>query len=211
MDMAHKFRGPFDPAPRPAGDDASIEPPIRVGANERRIHARVYDHWVALLRGGRLPAIGDIDPAAIARFAPHSVLIDFAADDGNPVIRLLGAALRAECGVAEPIACLAEAPTGSLLAHLPSLYRRVIANRAPIGFEKECVGPRGRSSLYRGILLPFSSNGESIDSVCGVINGKERADAATEAQIAAELARVQHRPDAPRRAIRPAAAQAGRN
>ncbi|MGK6356287.1 hypothetical protein ACMGDH_13820 [Sphingomonas sp. DT-207] len=188
--MAHEFGRPFDPAPRPAGDEARIEVPVRVGAGERRMHARAYDHWATLLRGGNLPAIGDLDPAAIARFAPHGVLLDFAADDRNPVIRHLGATLRAECGIAEPIVHMDQAPAGSLLARLPGLCRQVIANRAPIGFEAECVDLRDRNSLYRGILLPFSSSGGSVDFIYGVINGKERADAATEAQIAAELARL---------------------
>jgi hypothetical protein len=194
MDMAHEFRGPFDPGPRRAGEDAPIETPIRIGADERRIHARAYDHWVALLRGRALPTIEDLDLTGAAGFAPHSLLLDVSAEGHDPMIRHLGAALRAECGIAEPAVRMAEAPAGSLFARLPGLYRQVIANRAPIGFEAECAGPNGRNRLYRGILLPFSSGGESIDFIYGVINGKERADAATETQIAAELARLADRP-----------------
>lgn len=189
MDMAREFRGPFDPSPRPAGD-TPIERPVRIGVDERRIHARAYRYWAALLRGRALPTIGDMNPASARGFAPHGLLLDFSADAPHPVIRSLGAALRAECGIAEAIVSIADAPAGSLLASLPGLCRQVAANRAPISFETECVGLRGRNSLYRGVLLPLSAGEESVDFIYGVINGKERVDAATEAQIASELERL---------------------
>ncbi|MCE3543829.1 hypothetical protein LXJ56_26995, partial [Escherichia coli] len=59
--------------------------------------------------------------------------------------------------------------------------------RAPIGFEAEFVGTRGRTTLYRGILMPFSSDGEAIDFIYGVINWKEMVDEATQATLDAEL------------------------
>jgi hypothetical protein len=61
---------------------------------------------------------------------------------------------------------------------------QIIANRAPIGFEAEFVGQRARNTMYRGILMPFSSSGETIDFIYGVINWKEIADHATASAIA---------------------------
>jgi hypothetical protein len=61
---------------------------------------------------------------------------------------------------------------------------QIIANKAPIGFEAEFVGQRGKNTMYRGILMPFSSTGESIDFIYGVINWKEIADSATASAIA---------------------------
>jgi hypothetical protein len=65
---------------------------------------------------------------------------------------------------------------------------QIIANKAPIGFEAEFVGQRGRNTMYRGILLPFSSSGDVIDFIYGVINWKEIADSATASAIAQEAA-----------------------
>jgi hypothetical protein len=64
---------------------------------------------------------------------------------------------------------------------------QILANQAPIGFEAEFVNQRGTSILYRGILLPFSSNDETIDFICGVINWKEIADAATADELLLEI------------------------
>jgi hypothetical protein len=49
---------------------------------------------------------------------------------------------------------------------------QIIANRAPIGFEAEFLNQREENICYRGILMPFSSDGEQIDFIYGVINWK---------------------------------------
>jgi hypothetical protein len=41
--------------------------------------------------------------------------------------------------------------------------------------------------MYRGILMPFSSDGDAIDFIYGVINWKEMVDAATQARLDAEI------------------------
>jgi hypothetical protein len=54
---------------------------------------------------------------------------------------------------------------------------QIIANRAPVGFEAEFVNQRGRTICYRGILMPFSSDGDTIDFIYGVINWKDLGEA----------------------------------
>jgi len=78
-------------------------------------------------------------------------------------------------------------PSRSLLSRLTDHYLEIIANRAPIGFEAEFVGSRGRTTLYRGILMPFSSSSDSIDFLFGVINWKELVDEGLQATLDAEL------------------------
>lgn len=183
MDMAQGGKHPLDSA-----DNAVTDGPVDIGSDERRMHVRAYNHWVSLLGGRDYPALADLDPAGTGDFGAHSVLLDFSGDVHNPAIRYLGTALREECGVPGSIARVAEVPGRSLLSRLTDHYLQIIANRAPIGFEAEFIGQRGHDTLYRGILMPFSSNGESIDFIYGVINWKEMADAATGAQIAAQIA-----------------------
>ncbi|MCP3734665.1 hypothetical protein M9979_07255 [Sphingomonas sp. RP10(2022)] len=158
-----------------------------LGGDERRMHVRAYNHWVSLLRGRPYPGIDDLDPANIADFGPHSVLLDFSAGIEDPTIAYLGRSLREECGLETHIVRVADVPGRSLLSRLTDHYLQIIANRAPIGFEAEFVGTRGRTTLYRGILMPFSSDGETIDFIYGVINWKEMVDAATQATLDAEL------------------------
>jgi len=164
-------------------DDAMFE----LGGDERRMHVRAYNHWVSLLHGRPYPGIEDLDPANIADFGPHSVLLDFSAGIGNPAIAYLGGSLRDECGLGQDIVRVADVPGRSLLSRLTDHYLQIIANRAPIGFEAEFVGTRGRTTLYRGILMPFSSDGEAIDFIYGVINWKEMVDDETQATLDAEL------------------------
>ncbi|KQM85534.1 hypothetical protein ASE67_14145 [Sphingomonas sp. Leaf23] len=176
-----------------------------VGTDERRMHVRAYNHWVSLLAGRPCPLIDALDPAGIADFGPNSVLLDFTDGHDDGVIRFLGHALREESGTDSSIVRLSQVPPRSLLSRLTDHYMQIIANRAPIGFEAEFVGHRGFPMLYRGILMPFSSDGDAIDYLYGVINWKEVVDTATQSQLAAELA--ESRRAAPRRAM-PAAAWA---
>ena len=169
------------------GVGTGAERTIAVGTDERRMHVRAYNHWVSLLRGRAYPAIEDLDPGSIADFGPNSVLLDFTDGVEDPAIRFLGRALRTECGVTGPIARISEVPGRSLLSRLTDHYLQIIANRAPIGFEAEFIGTRGHPTMYRGILMPFSSDEDTIDFIYGVINWKELVDAELQAQLTAEL------------------------
>jgi hypothetical protein len=170
-----------------AEDEPAIERPPEIGVDERRMHVRAYNYWVSLLAGRPYPSIHDVDPTNIEDFGPHSVLLDFSRDPEDPAIAFLGKALRFECGLDSAIRHISEVPSRSLLSRLTDHYLQIIANRAPIGFEAEFVGQRGFNTLYRGILMPLSSNGETIDFIYGVINWKEMADADTASELASQV------------------------
>jgi hypothetical protein len=169
------------------GDSGITDAGLALGGDERRMHVRAYNHWVSLLKGRAYPSIEDLDPAGIADFGPNSVLLDFTQGVDDPSIPYIGRALREECGIGHSVTHVAEVPARSLLSRLTDHYLQIIANRAPIGFEAEFVGTRGSTTLYRGILMPFSSNDESIDFIYGVINWKEVADPQMQVRLAAEL------------------------
>ncbi|HEX8446915.1 MAG TPA: hypothetical protein VF649_09905 [Sphingomonas sp.] len=178
-----------------------MDPPPAIGNNERRMHVRAYNYWASLLRGRIFPSIDDLDPATIGDLGPHGVLLDFTNNRQDPAIPWLGQALRDEGGHSRPVATMADVPGRSLLSRLTDHFHDVVANRAPIGFEAEFVNVRGHHTLYRGILMPFSSNGESIDYIYGVVNWKEVADAGLVAGIAAEVARASTPPPRPTSAV----------
>jgi len=168
-------------------DEAVSDRPLDIGTDERRMHVRAYNHWVSLLQGRAYPSIEDLDPEGIADFGPHSVLLDFSQGVDNPAIRFLGKALREETDVDPVLTHVAQVPSRSLLSRLTDHYLQIIANRAPIGFEAEFVSSRGHNTMYRGILMPFSSDEDTIDFIYGVINWKELVDAETQAQLNAEI------------------------
>ncbi len=150
--------------------------PPAIGADERRMHVRAYNFWVSLLGSRAYPSIEDLDPDHAADFGPHSVLLDFTSGVENPSVTFLGSALRRECSLDRDIHTIADVPSRSLLSRLTDHYLQILANRAPIGFEAEFVNQRGQNILYRGILMPFSSDDDTIDFVYGVINWKELAE-----------------------------------
>ena len=160
-----------------------------IGTDERRMHVRAYNYWVSLLDGRDYPSIEDLEPGSITDFAPNSVLLDFTAGRDNPATPYVGTAIRTECGLPDDIKQITEVPSRSLLSRLTDHYLQIIANRAPIGFEAEFVNQRGHSICYRGILMPFSSDGDTIDFIYGVINWKDAGEAtAVDAPLVPALA-----------------------
>lgn len=183
--------------------DAAVEAPPVIGTDERRMHVRAYNYWASLLHGRTYPSIEDLDPENLSDFGPHSVLLDFSTGGDNPAIAYLGGKLREECNLTVDVRTVADVPSRSLISRLTDHYLQIIANKAPIGFEAEFINHRGNNTLYRGILMPFSSDDDTIDFIYGVINWKEIADEAltNELNDAVEQALAQqpvrHAPTAP--------------
>ncbi len=174
----------YDPA---EDDTTSVTPPDPIGQDERRMQVRAYNHWASLLEDRNFPAIDDLDPDSLPDFGPYSVLLDFTAGVENPGISYLGNKLAGECGATGDIEHLADVPSRSLLSRITDHYMQILANQAPIGFEAEFVNQRGQTILYRGILLPFSSDDDTIDFIYGVINWKELADQRTTDELMLEI------------------------
>ncbi|MFN3389406.1 MAG: hypothetical protein ACK40O_10795, partial [Allosphingosinicella sp.] len=175
MDNVRAFEQEADIYAAPE-EEAAIEAPPEIGVDERRMHVRAYNYWVSLLDGRAYPSIRDLHPHSLDDFGPNSVLLDFTDDPEDPKVSFLGSALRQECDLIGDVRRISEVPKRSLLSRLTDHYMQIIANCAPIGFEAEFVGQRGMNAMYRGILMPFSSTGERIDFIYGVINWKEVAD-----------------------------------
>ena len=151
------------------------------------MQVRAYNHWASLLGERMFPSIEDLDPANLPDFGPHSVLLDFSYGIENPGVRYLGEKLAAECGTQGVITRLSDVPPRSLLSRITDHYMQILANQAPIGFEAEFVNHAGIAILYRGILLPYSSDDETIDFIYGVINWKEMADQLTADELLLEI------------------------
>ncbi|WP_375290319.1 hypothetical protein [Qipengyuania sp.] len=178
------FEEDFDTGDDDTSDDSALSP---VGQDERRMQVRAYNHWAAMLGEADFPDIAQLNPESLADFGPHGVLLHF--DDGieDPQVSFIGEALAHECGTDASLKRLSDVPSRSLLSRITDHYMQILANRAPIGFEAEFQNAAGQDVLYRGILLPWSNDGETINYIFGVINWKELADAATAEAILSEI------------------------
>ena len=190
MDGLHEF-GSHDASHQDASagleEDAAIDAPLLIGQDERRMQVRAYNFWAGLLGEDPFPLVSALIDGAAPDFANHAVLLKFDRGIDNPAIAWLGEQLADECETDKAIKRLSDIPGRSLLSRITDHYMQIIANQAPIGFEAEFVSLRGVTVLYRGILLPFSSDGVAIDHVYGVINWKELADQGTTDALMAEI------------------------
>ncbi len=200
MTAMDTLRGTFDTSDSAdrswdASDEESAEPasnrvspPEAIGQDERRMQVRAYNHWASLLGERMFPNIDDLEPAQLPDFGPYSVLLDFSLGIDDPVVRFVGETLARECSSdGKAINRLSDVPPRSLLSRITDHYMQILANQAPIGFEAEFVNQRGAAILYRGILLPYSSDDETIDFIYGVINWKEMADQLTADELLLEI------------------------
>lgn len=184
-------------------DDTGRElPPLAIGQDERRMQVRAYNFWAAMLDNRNFPSVDQLDLGNLPDFGPYSVLLDFTSGVDTPTIPFLGDKLAEECGADGPIRTLADVPSRSLLSRITDHYMQILANQAPIGFEAEFVNQRGSTILYRGILLPFASDDDRIDTIYGVINWKELADQHTTDELLLEIDQaLDSRPEMPRMVV----------
>jgi hypothetical protein len=147
--------------------------PDDLTGRERRISVRAYNYWASLLAGRTFPSVADLSANDIEAFRDTSILLDFSRDTNKPVLRYVGKLLRDECGLSLSALKPEDVPGRSLLSRLTDHYLEILANRAPIGFEAEFDNMRGQLSMYRGILMPLSDDGETINFIYGVISWKE--------------------------------------
>ncbi len=190
------LRGNFDPSDisddavdYDLGDeDAGRDlPPAAIGQDERRMQVRAYNHWAGALGDRNFPSIDELEPEKLEDFGPYGVLLDFSHGIEDPAVQFVGEKLAEECGTDDSIVQLSDVPSRSLLSRITDHYMQILANQAPIGFEAEFVNQRGLTILYRGILLPYSSDDDTIDFIYGVINWKEIADQVTADELLLEI------------------------
>src|SRR4051812_53910 len=182
MDSLRSFASEFETSEEQVAYEVEASSEVvaaSIGTDERRMHVRAYNYWVSLLEGRDFPSIEDLEPGDVRDFADHSVLLDFTCGRDNPALPYIGSGIRTECELDDDVRTIADVPSRSLLSRLTDHYMQIIANRAPVGFEAEFANPRGDTLCYRGILMPFSSDGDTIDFIYGVINWKCGASDAT--------------------------------
>ena len=168
----------------------SNPPPSPVGQDERRMQVRAYNHWASLLGKHELPHIEELEPEFLGDFGPYSALLDFSTGSGTPTIQFIGKELRGECRLQEDIETLPEIPQDSVLSRIVDRYLDVVTAKGPVSFEAEALNAKSTPVAFRGVLLPYSSDLDTIDFVYAVINWKELADAATADALLAEIDRA---------------------
>lgn len=180
MDGFRAFGGEADNA----AEEIAMEAPPGID-HDRRAHAAAYEHWVSLLDGRPCPSIFDLDRCRLE--GSCAILLELI--DGEPRLVFAGSALLQEAGLKD-VPGIGDVPANSFLSLLIAHFPQAVSTREPIAFEGEHGGVNGPSSIYRGILLPLSSDGCSVDHVYGSISWRELADSGLTADIVLEVGRA---------------------
>ena len=138
---------------------------------EQRMSRRLWEYWNTLRGGRRLPSRAEFTVETVADLGQYGVTLELVNQENRPVFRFVGKALTEECGQDLTGRSLADAPAHSVLAWVVKNYADVAEQKAPIGFEDESVDGNASTKL-RGILLPFSENGEQVDFIVGAVTFK---------------------------------------
>lgn len=153
--------------------------------DERRLHLVMFDYWRSLLAGRQFPRLSELNPHLTSEIRDYCFLLEFPGKPENAVLRFIGEKLEAEHEGDEALRGkkISQLVEYSIIARLADRFREVRSERVPIGFEAEYDRPQGYKRAYRGILLPFSENGEDIHSIYGIINWVDRDTGREDARL----------------------------
>lgn len=148
------------------------------GRTERRLHLRALSHWHAARGGREFPVCDEFDFLRLEDHATHGFLIDLS-DASQPMVIHVGAVLREEAELGEVPVRLDDIAPPTLLGQFGRRWEEVRSARQPVMSEYDFVTEAAYQVRCRGVLLPLSSDGTSIDRVHGIITWKsEKVDVA---------------------------------
>ncbi|MEC9346114.1 MAG: PAS domain-containing protein [Pseudomonadota bacterium] len=128
------------------------------------------DHWLALVRNGRLPGRQHLDPAGMVPFLPHVLLMDVDRQAMDFRYRLVGKRVRYH---------LFRDPTGLWLSEIPhqkapsvihSAMSEAVRRRVPIIGEAPYVGPQREYKKVEDIQVPLARDGRNVDMLFIVVD-----------------------------------------
>ncbi|MBL4800837.1 MAG: hypothetical protein JKY45_03015, partial [Emcibacter sp.] len=151
---------------------------------------QLYNYWFGLADDCGIPSLTSLNPDDIAPYKNNMVLIDLRDTKDEPTLQVIGQLLSQDLDMDLSLKGISEIPRRTLLSRITDHYMEVLANKSPISFDAEFLNKEHKKIFYRGILLPFSDDGQSINFILGAIRwiseeeAKDKADRPTEDGIA---------------------------
>jgi hypothetical protein len=136
---------------------------------------RLYDYWDGKRAGREMPARADLDPLDMTFVIGNMILVDVLPE--NPVrfrIRLHGTNLSQRIGFELTGKMLDELPQVEFRKFAQESFTQTVEQRGPRHGRRDRVLD-GRVARYEAVLLPLSSDGETVDRILvGLIHDDER-------------------------------------
>ena len=139
--------------------------------DERRLQVQTYHEWLRAANGKSFPTLAEMEAVQHPTLGESSFVLDLTDDILAPTFLYIGDELLVDCEDAGAIQQLKDVPAKTLISRLSEHYLQCISNRAPVGFEAAFENCKGEYVNYRGIVLPLSSDDQTIDHIWGTVNG----------------------------------------
>ncbi len=146
---------------------------------ERRMTSRLFEYWNTLRNDQLFPSRSDFSVEAVAGLAEHGFSIFLDGQSQRATFQFLGSQIKPliNGNLNQPV--VADAHDDSLISLVAQHYSKVLALKAPVGFESEFKDKHRRSYLFRAVMCPFSEDGNTIDCIVGAITHKEKLSQTT--------------------------------
>ncbi len=135
----------------------------------RRMGLRWLKYGEGLRGLRRFPLFADVSLDDIAEFAPYMFTLALSTKPDGLTLQFVGKELESDCGGDVTNKELSNLPPQSLLARAIQQHSKVIADRGPVTVSDNFSNMQGHEIRYRAVMLPFSSAGNEIDYIIGVI------------------------------------------
>jgi hypothetical protein len=145
--------------------------------SERRLVLRLLDYWRRVSEDRRWPSPGDFYPAVIPDLWRYCFLVDLtgAAGGGKRVLSYVGDYHREMYDMEFTGTALADVDQNTLISRAASYVDDVLGRAVPVTYGGQFIDRRGYGVLYRSILLPLSTDNETICAILGAANCQETA------------------------------------
>jgi hypothetical protein len=135
--------------------------------SERRATLRLLKHWEAARGAANVPKLADFDLSILEELGESCFLLVVGAEDPQPGFRYFGRELAGQVGRDLTGRGIADVPGSTLLSRVLGHYVEALQRRMPVGVHGRFEAASGKTLLYRGILLPFCSDGGEVTAVLG--------------------------------------------
>lgn len=129
---------------------------------------RAYAYWDRQRAGRPMPSRRDIDPVDMVEWLPHVTLVTVTHDPLDFRFRLVGTAVVARYGREFTGERLADLDLDGKAKEIFAEYAQPVNRRQPQYYIDNYVMESGRQMHFERLLLPLSSDGETVDMLLGI-------------------------------------------
>ena len=139
---------------------------------EQRLTFRLLSYWNRVRGDRQMPSLGDVNIAEITEMYHLTFVIKLGADEDSHEFHYFGPELATIFETNYTGYTLSEALGDVMVNNTIGFYEKVIAERTPHSESSEFFS-EGKLVRYRSIILPCSSDGQTIDFLIGTTNYKK--------------------------------------